>query len=110
MDNNADKQMDHRRILRTKIIFTLFLAVIEVLLTAAGWGYFTVGRIAFTILHIPVFIATILIGLWPGVLVAGVFGMTSFQMAFIDPKGFLDYLTTDDAIKVFEKVGFSAVK
>jgi len=25
-------------------------------------------------------------------------------------KGFLDYLTTDDAIKVFEKVGFSAVK
>ena len=25
-------------------------------------------------------------------------------------EGFLDYLTTDDAIKVFEKVGFSAVK
>ena len=104
MDNNADKQMDHRRILRTKIIFTLFLAVIEVLLTAAGWGYFTVGRIAFTILHIPVFIATILIGLWPGVLVAGVFGMTSFQMAFIDPKGFLDYLFQDPRISILPRL------
>ena len=50
---------------KEKWIFTAILAVIEIFLTAAELGFFTIGKIAFTILHIPVFIAVIEIGLLP---------------------------------------------
>ena len=51
---------------KEKWIFTAILAVIEIFLTAAELGFFTIGKIAFTILHIPVFIAVIEIGLLQG--------------------------------------------
>ena len=44
---------------KEKWIFTAILAAIEIFLTAAELGFFTIGKIAFTILHIPVFIAVI---------------------------------------------------
>lgn len=41
----------------------------EVFLTTADLGFFTIGKIAFTILHIPVFIVVIEIGLLPGFII-----------------------------------------
>ena len=47
---------------RKKWILTAILAAIEVFLTGTHLGYFAIGSTAFTVLHIPVFIAAILAG------------------------------------------------
>ena len=59
---------------RQKWILTAILAAIEIFLTVTNLGYHSIGSIAFTVLHIPIFIATILAGLPQGVLIAGIFG------------------------------------
>ena len=65
---------------KEKWIFTAILAAIEVFLTAAELGFFTIGKIAFTILHIPVFIAVIEIGLLQGFILAAIFGQTGYSI------------------------------
>ena len=71
---------------KTKWILTAVLAVIEIFLTVADLGFFTIGRIAFTVLHIPIFIATTLIGLPQGVVLAGIFGLSSLVSAYWHPS------------------------
>ena len=66
---------------KEKWIFTAILAVIEIFLTAAELGFFTIGKIAFTILHIPVFIAVIEIGLLQGFILAAIFGVTRLPVS-----------------------------
>ena len=85
---------------RQKWILTAILAAIEIFLTVTNLGYHSIGSIAFTVLHIPVFIATILAGLPQGVLIAGIFGMSSMISAYIFPGGVLDYLFRDPRISV----------
>ena len=68
---------------KEKWIFTAILAVIEIFLTAAELGFFTIGKIAFTILHIPVFIAVIEIGLLQGFILAAIFGFSSLVSAYL---------------------------
>ena len=68
---------------RKKWIFTAILAAIEVFMTVTNLGYFAIGSTAFTVLHIPVFIATILVGLPQGLLIAGVFGLSSMISAYL---------------------------
>ena len=89
---------------RQKWILTAILAAIEVFLTVTNLGYHTVGSIAFTVLHIPIFIATILAGLPQGVLIAGIFGMSSLISAYIFPGGVLDYLFRDPRISVVPRL------
>ena len=83
---------------------TAVLAAIEIFLTAADLGFFTIGRIAFTILHIPVFIATTLIGLPQGILLAAVFGISSMLSAFWHPSGLLDYLFQNPLVSVVPRL------
>ena len=89
---------------KTKWIMTAVLAAIEIFLTAADLGFFTIGRIAFTILHIPVFIATTLIGLPQGILLAAVFGISSMISAFWHPWGLLDYLFQNPLVSVVPRL------
>ena len=56
---------------KEKWIFTAILAAIEIFLTATDQGFFSISRIAFTILHIPLFLAVTLIGLPQGVILHG---------------------------------------
>ena len=67
---------------KSKYIFTIILALLEIFLTATGLGFYTIGRTAVTVLHIPVFLATTLIGLPYGLIIAGVFGFSSMYSAF----------------------------
>ena len=89
---------------RKKWIFTAILAGIEILLTASNLGYHMIGKTTFTILHIPVFIATILIGLPQGVLIAAIFGCSSMVTAYQFPSGTLDYLFRDPRISVIPRL------
>ena len=89
---------------RQKWILTAILAAIEIFLTVTNLGYHSIGSIAFTVLHIPVFIATILAGLPQGVLITGIFGMSSMISAYIFPGGVLDYLFRDPRISVVPRL------
>ena len=89
---------------KEKWIFTAILAAIEVFLTAAELGFFTIGKIAFTILHIPVFIAVIEIGLLQGFILAAIFGFSSLVSAYLHANGILDYLFQDPRISVLPRL------
>ena len=89
---------------KEKWIFTAILAVIEVFLTAAELGFFTIGKIAFTILHIPVFITVIEIGLLQGFILAAIFGFSSLVSAYLHANGILDYLFQDPRISVLPRL------
>ena len=89
---------------KEKWIFTAILAAIEIFLTTADLGFFTIGKIAFTILHIPVFIAVIEIGLLPGFILAAIFGFSSMISAYLHPNGILDYLFQDPRISVLPRL------
>ena len=89
---------------KEKWIFTAILAAIEIFLTAADLGFFAIGRIAFTILHIPVFIAVILAGLPQGLILAAIFGFSSLTSAYLHPSGLLDYLFRNPLISVLPRL------
>lgn len=89
---------------RKKWIFTAVLAGIEILITVTKLGYFVVGSTAFTVLHIPVFIAAILAGLPQGFLLAGVFGLSSMISAYVFNVSLLDYLFQDPRISVVPRL------
>lgn len=89
---------------KEKWIFTAILAAIEIFLTAADLGFFAIGRIAFTILHIPVFIAVILVGLPQGFILAAIFGLSSMTSAYLHPSGLLDYLFRNPLISVLPRL------
>lgn len=89
---------------KEKWIFTAILAAVEIFLTAAELGFFTLGRIAFTILHIPVFIAVTMIGLPQGFIMAAIFGASSLISAWLHPRGMLDYLFQDPRISVIPRL------
>ena len=89
---------------RKKWILTAILAAIEVFMTGTHLGFFAIGSTAFTVLHIPVFIATILAGLPQGLLIAGVFGLSSMISAYLFSGGALDYLFRDPRISVVPRL------
>ena len=89
---------------RKKWILTAILAVIEILMTVTDLGYFVIGSIAFTVLHIPVFIAVILAGLPQGFLIAGVFGLSSMINAYVFNDSLLGYLFQDPRISVVPRL------
>ena len=89
---------------KEKWIFTAILAAIEIFLTATDLGFFTIGRTSFTILHIPVFLAVIMIGLPQGVILAAVFGCSSMISAYLHPSSALDMLFQNPFISVVPRV------
>ncbi len=89
---------------KEKWIFTAVLAAVEIFLTAADLGFFTIGRIAFTILHIPVFLAVTLIGLPQGVILAAIFGFSSMISSYLHARGMLDYLFQNPLISVVPRL------
>ena len=89
---------------KQKWILTAILAVIEIFLTVTNLGYHSIGSIAFTVLHIPIFIATILAGLPQGVLIAGIFGLSSMISAYMFAGGVFDYLFRNPWISVVPRL------
>ena len=89
---------------RKKWILTAILAVIEILMTVTDLGYFVIGSSAFTVLHIPVFIAVILAGLPQGFLIAGIFGLSSMINAYVFNDSLLGYLFQDPRISVVPRL------
>ncbi len=69
---------------RTTIQISLLIAVMLVLATTPI-GYINLGVIRATTMHIPVIIATIVLGLKPGLMVSFVFGLTSIATATFNP-------------------------
>lgn len=67
------------------VLMALFTAIILVL-AFTPIGYIRVGLISATLIHIPVIIASIVLGPKRGAVLGGIFGLTSFIMNFMTPS------------------------
>ena len=89
---------------RAQKVLLLIMIAIEIFLTVFGFGFFTVGRISFTILHIPVIIATIMIGLPEGLLLSALFGFSSMITVYLRTVGPLDQLFRNPLLSVLPRL------
>lgn len=78
--------MRHEKIFKS--VFCAILAALIVVMVITGIGYIPIGTIAYiTILTIPVFVGSIFLGKWYGLILGTVFGLTSMIYSFIIPAG-----------------------
>ena len=78
--------MRHEKIF--KLVFCSILAALIIVMVITGIGYIPIGTIAYiTILTIPVFIGSIILGKWYGLILGTIFGLTSMIYSFILPAG-----------------------
>ena len=95
-----DRSVEGKR----KLFLTAILAAIEIILAVGQLGFFTFGRISITILHIPVFIGTILCGLPQGIFLSIVFGVSSMLTAMfrVEALGLLDSFSKSPSVCIAE--------
>jgi len=73
------------------LALTAALGALTIVLTITRLGFIPwFSGAAITILHVPVIIATLLGGLWAGLGVGLVFGLSSLIQAAVGPTGVLD--------------------
>ena len=89
---------------KEKRIFLVFLMAAETILSFSSIGYLMIGKVSLTILHIPAIIATIIIGLPEGLLLAGLFGASSMYIAFTKAYNPLDLLFRDPRLALVPRL------
>lgn len=87
------------------IAITAALGALTIVLTITRLGFIPwFSGAAITILHVPVIIATILGGLWAGLGVGLVFGLSSLIQAAIGPTGVLDPFFVNPLVSVLPRI------
>lgn len=87
------------------IAITAALGALTIVLTITRLGFIPwFSGAAITILHVPVIIATILGGLWAGLGVGLVFGLSSLIQAAVGPTGVLDPFFVNPLVSVLPRV------
>lgn len=76
------------------------LTAIMVIMGLTPFGTISFGAISITIAHIPILVATIMLGLKEGLILALVFGIFSMSKAFLAPVGLLDPLFQNPLIAI----------
>lgn len=91
--------MKKQTLMRFAILFLL-----EILLLVTGWGVISNGSLSITILHIPVILASILLGLVPGLILGGVFGVGTMLIAAGYGAETLDHLFVQPVLSVLPRL------
>ena len=89
---------------RSQIIFLLALIVLEIVFSVSNLGFIHAGRLSITILHIPVILAAVMLGLPEGLMLACVFGLMSIYSACGGDPGSIDYLFRDPRIALIPRL------
>lgn len=91
-----------------KIAVTAALSALTIVLAITHLGYIPCfSGVSITVLHVPVVLAAVLMGLVPGVTTGLVFGLTSLIMAATMPTGPLDPLFVNPLISVLPRILFA---
>lgn len=85
------------------IVFGI-LAMLVLVLTASGIGIIAYGKISMTIIHIPIIIGTIILGLPAGLSLSAVFGVITMIKAAGYPEGSLDSLFQNPLVSVLPRL------
>lgn len=92
------------------IAITAALGALTIVLTITRLGFIPwFSGAAITILHVPVIIATILGGLWAGLGVGLVFGLSSLIQAAIGPTGVLDPFFVNPLVSILPRMLIAVV-
>ncbi len=84
---------------------TAALGALTIVLTITRLGFIPwISGAAITILHVPVIIATLLGGLWAGLGVGLVFGLSSLIQAAVGPTGVLDPFFVNPIVSVLPRM------
>jgi uncharacterized membrane protein len=92
-----------------KIAVVGALGALTVVMTVARIGFIPWFSVSITILHIPVIIAVFLEGLWAGVGVGAIFGLSSLVMSSISPTSPLDMFFVNPLVSVVPRMLFAVV-
>ena len=86
---------------KKRLVLLVILVAIEIFMTVTSTGYIVVGGISITLLHVPVCLAAILLGLPAGLLLGGLFGLSSMISAIaFAADGTLDALFRNPLLSV----------
>lgn len=85
------------------IVFGI-LAMLVLVLTASGIGIIAYGKVSITIIHIPIIIGTIVLGLPAGLSLSAVFGVITMLKAAGYPEGSLDSLFQNPLISILPRL------
>ena len=88
-----------------KLAITGAFGALSVILGVTRLGYISLSPvISFTIMHIPVILATLISGLIPGLGTAFIFGLTSLIQASVQPSGVLDPFFQNPLISILPRL------
>lgn len=94
-----EKQNKNRR-----LAFLGLLTAITFIMIYTPLGTISIGPVSITIAHIPVLIATIMLGFEEGLIMGLVFGLTTMSKALISPMGILDPLFQNPLVSVLPRL------
>ena len=89
---------------KQKWIMFAILAMLVIVLTTSGIGIIAYGKISMTIIHIPIIIGTIILGLPAGLSLSAVFGVITMIKAASYPEGSLDSLFQNPLVSVLPRL------
>ncbi len=97
---------------RDLVYLSMLMAIILVLGFVPNLGLFRIGPISFTIIHIPVIVATIYLNRQLGILTGAIFGITTLIVAYTqvgEVPFTIDFLFRDPSISVVPRMLFPYV-
>ncbi len=92
--------MNKSKIKNYDIAILGLLTAIMLILGLTPFGTISFGAISITIAHIPILVATLLLGLKEGLILGLIFGVFSMTKAFVAPVGLLDPLFQNPLISI----------
>lgn len=80
------------------------LTAIMIIMMLTPFGTLSFGIISITIAHIPILLATLMLGLKEGLIMALIFGLMSMSKAIMAPEGILDPLFQNPLISIVPRM------
>lgn len=85
-------------------VATAMMITLTIIMALTPIGMIRLPMVSVTIAHVPILITTILLGLYPGLLVALSFGLVSLILAITTPTSILDPFFMNPLISIFPRL------
>ena len=89
-------------------IYAMFIAILAIL-SFTPLGYFSIGGVSVTLVHLIVLIAAFVLGIKGGLIVGLVFGIFSMLRAWVAPNALADYIFRNPLVSVLPRLAFGAI-
>ncbi|NLC34653.1 MAG: ECF transporter S component [Erysipelothrix sp.] len=96
--------MNSQKLRRRETAMLGLLTAVTIILINTPLGTLSIGSISITIAHIPVIIATLILGLRAGLIVSLIFGLNSLLIALMAPTTILDPLFVNPLVSILPRL------